>query len=85
MTLDEHFEWFENCPEFRLNSYSLLAFAERNYPEELTMTPAQQHAWIAYYTTLRDDPDAEPEERQRAIDMLGKAEYMRIGSDDDLA
>lgn len=42
------------------------------------MTPAQQRAWKAYYTALRDDPEATPEERQRGTDMLAKGEVLGI-------
>ena len=33
-----------------------------------------QRAWLAYWTTMRNDPDAAPEQRQRAADMLAKTQ-----------
>jgi hypothetical protein len=42
------------------------------------MTPAQQTAWLAYYASLRDNPDATPEERARGEDMLKKGAKLGI-------
>ena len=42
------------------------------------MTPAQQTAWLAYYASLRDNPDATPEERKRGEDMLKKGAKLGI-------
>ena len=33
-----------------------------------------QRAWLAYWTTMRNDPDASPEQRQRAADMLARTQ-----------
>ena len=33
-----------------------------------------QRAWRAYWTTMHNDPDASPEQRQRAADMLAKTQ-----------
>lgn len=33
---------------------------------------AAQTAWRAYYETLRDHPQATPEQRERACSMLGR-------------
>lgn len=51
---------------------------------------ALQRAWMAYYTTMRDDPDATDEQRERAAEMLAKtALYPRAAAEaisvDDLA
>ena len=37
---------------------------------ESKLTPAKKAAWQAYYTTLRDHPDATEEEKERANRML---------------
>ena len=42
------------------------------------MTPAQQTAWLAYYASLRDNPDATAEERKRGADMLAKGAKLGI-------
>lgn len=42
------------------------------------MTPAQQRAWLAYYQSLADDPNATPEERKRGKDMLAKGAKLGI-------
>lgn len=48
-------------------------------PGELAM----QTAWKAYYTTLRDHPDATDEQRERAEEMLAKtALYPRAAAED---
>ena len=33
-----------------------------------------QRAWLAYWTTMRNDPDASPEQLQRAADMLARTQ-----------
>ena len=33
-----------------------------------------QRAWLAYWTTMRNDPDASTEQRQRAADMLARTQ-----------
>lgn len=42
------------------------------------MSPAMIAAWRAYYEALRDHPEATPDERQRAADMLRKGDLMGI-------
>ena len=42
------------------------------------MSPAYQTAWLAFYTSLRDNPDATPEERKRGEDMLKKGAKLGI-------
>lgn len=74
MTLDEHFEWLEHYAggPFYLNCFVLMR------EKEMTMTAVQQRAWIAYYTTMRDDPEADAEEKRRAIEMLETAQLIGI-------
>ena len=33
-----------------------------------------QRAWRAYWTTMHNDPDASPEQRQRSADMLARTQ-----------
>lgn len=42
------------------------------------MTPAKQHAWLAYYKSLAEDPASTPDERQRGKDMLRKGDKLGI-------
>ena len=48
------------------------------------MTPAQQRAWLAYYQSLANDPNATPEERTRGRDMLAKGERLGIRDLNDI-
>ena len=48
------------------------------------MTPAQQRAWLAYYQSLANDPDATPEERARGKDMLAKGARLGIRDLNDI-
>ena len=48
------------------------------------MSPAQQRAWLAYYQSLANDPNATPEERARGKDMLAKGERLGIRDLDDI-
>lgn len=49
-----------------------------NDPNPGVMTPAKQHAWLAYYKSLAEDPVSTPEERQRGKDMLRKGDKLGI-------
>lgn len=49
-----------------------------NDPNPGAMTPAKQHAWLAYYKSLAEDPVSTPEERQRGKDMLRKGDKLGI-------
>ena len=44
-----------------------------------------QRAWLAYWTTMRNDPDASPEQRQRAADMLAKTQLYPSAAADTTA
>lgn len=48
------------------------------------MSPAQQRAWLAYYQSLANDPDATPEERKRGADMLKIGERIGIRDLNDI-
>ena len=59
---------------YRHNLYLIHDF----HPDDFHMTPVQQRAWIKYYESMRDDPEATEEERQRAISMLKKGQLLDI-------
>ena len=44
-----------------------------------------QRAWLAYWTTMRNDPDASPEQRQRAADMLARTQLYPSAAADTAA
>lgn len=75
MKIDQHFYWFEvyEGHEFQLNCYSQLRFAMAYHPNELVYTSGPQaRAWHRYYESMRDDPESDADQRQRATDMLRK-------------
>jgi hypothetical protein len=67
--------WFEHYDghEFQRNNWTLLKMLD----SEGKLIPVardavQDRAWTAYYTTMRDDPEATPEHRERAEAMLAR-------------